>query len=770
VTTRVLVLGMLLHAACVSPQSVVCDSGRVCPAGSTCDAATGLCVTPEQVAVCKPPVGEGASCRFNGLDGVCLGGICVPQSCGDGFVTGAEECDGDELGALDDCGDLGYYDTTPLTCGDDCRYDRDRCPAGLCGDGLRNGPEVCDGDQLEHTNCLDVGFYEPGPLTCNDACGYNTMACVGECGDGVLNGPEVCEEGQPILDTCINYGYDRGYLACARCVPDIRACRYIGWRETAITLSTQIRAIHGTARDNVFAAGSDGALLHWEGTRWTALTPATFDHFRAVVAFAPDHAVALGELGTIQRYDGTAWTLLLNDPTWRFNAVTRVGATEAFAVGNKGVMHYSGTSWSTFVAPGMTELIAIWGTSASDLYAIDTAGAFTHYTGVMWQPINLPAAAVAVWGNSATDVYVSTASAIYHLVNNSWPTIGITATGVTAGTGVGGTDVCLAGGPPENFVWCHTGGYWNLIAGFAIGFGPVSAMWGSGPDDVFLAGSAGVYHFDGSAWFGTNVTSAPRSFWGDATVVYAANGSVLRSTGNGNFVTALTPASGQALYGVWGSSPSDVFAVGQAGNIQRFNGSTWSKLTNADTRALSAVWGSSGTNVYAVGSTGAILRYTGTWASVTSGTTASLFDVWGSSATDIFAVGTSGTIVHSTNGTTFAPMVSGTTHDLRGVFGTSASDVYAVGDLGTILHYNGTSWTSVVSGTGTALNDVWASSATDVFVGGDFGTMLYFDGSTWTPVNRPNAHIVGVYGIGNILYVSAVGESVLMLLRLAPWN
>jgi hypothetical protein len=726
-----------------------------------------LCVVPEQAEVCKQVV-DGGSCRFNGIDGVCLGGICVPQSCGDGLVTGAEECDGDALGALATCRDLGYYDDVLLTCGDDCRYDRSRCTAGLCGDGVRNGPEVCDGNQLEHADCFDIGYYENGPLSCNDACGYNTSACVGYCGDGELNGPEVCEEGLPILDTCVSYGYDRGYIACGRCVPDIRGCRYIGWRETPITLSTQIRAIHGTARDNVFAAGSDGALLHWQGIRWNVLTPATFDHFRAVAAFAPDHAIALGELGTIQRYDGTAWTTMLNDPTWRFNAVARVG-TEAFAVGSKGVLRYNGTSWSTFVAPGTTELVAVWGSSATDLYAIDTAGVFSHFTGVMWQPIALPAPAVAVWGNSATNVYVSTTSAVHHLVNNSWPTNLITNSGVMAGTGMGGTDVCLAGGPLDNSVWCYTGGFWNMIAGFATGFGTVNAMWGSGPDDVFLAGSAGVAHFDGATWFGTtNANPAPRSLWGDASVVYAVNGNILRSTtANGLFSTVLTSTSGQALFGVWGASPSDVFAVGQSGTIQRYNGSAWSKMTNADSRTLLAVWGSSGTNVYAVGSGGAILRYTGTWGSVVPGTTMNLTDVWGSSATDIFAVGAGGTIVHSSGGA-FTPMTSTTTRDLRGVFGTSPTNVYAVGDVGTLLHYDGTGWTQIPSGTGTALNDVWGFSANDVFAVGDFGTMLYFDGSTWTPVNGPSGHIVFAYGIGNQLYVAS--SSLLILQRLAPWN
>ena len=62
---------------------------------------------------------------------------------------------------------------------------------------------------------------------------------------------------------------------------------------------------------------------------------------------------------------------------------------------------------------------------------------------------------------------------------------------------------------------------------------------------------------------------------------------------------------------------------------------------------LSGVWGSSGSDVFAVGVGGTILHYNGgVWTTMTSGVTNSLFGVWGSSGSDVFAVGTGGTILH----------------------------------------------------------------------------------------------------------------------------
>ncbi|HTK42658.1 MAG TPA: Ig-like domain-containing protein, partial [Gemmatimonadales bacterium] len=55
---------------------------------------------------------------------------------------------------------------------------------------------------------------------------------------------------------------------------------------------------------------------------------------------------------------------------------------------------------------------------------------------------------------------------------------------------------------------------------------------------------------------------------------------------------------------------------------------------------LASVWGTSATDVYAVGAGGTILHYDGhSWSAMTSGTGASFSGVWGTSAGDIYAVG-----------------------------------------------------------------------------------------------------------------------------------
>jgi hypothetical protein len=105
----------------------------------------------------------------------------------------------------------------------------------------------------------------------------------------------------------------------------------------------------------------------------------------------------------------------------------------------------------------------------------------------------------------------------------------------------------------------------------------------------------------------------------------------------------------ERLMGVWGTSPTDVFAVGYwNGAILHYDGSAWSSMTGATTDGLHAVWGTTPTDVYALGHDGVILHYDGTaWNAMTSGTDEDLFGVWGTSS-HVYAVGSHGLVLRGT--------------------------------------------------------------------------------------------------------------------------
>ena len=78
-----------------------------------------------------------------------------------------------------------------------------------------------------------------------------------------------------------------------------------------------------------------------------------------------------------------------------------------------------------------------------------------------------------------------------------------------------------------------------------------------------------------------------------------------------------------------------------------YTGTGWSRMNSNTPQHLIGVWGSSGSDIFAVGSEGTIVHYDGTnWNTMDEKTTRSLYGVWGSSGSDVFAVGRFGTILH----------------------------------------------------------------------------------------------------------------------------
>ena len=71
------------------------------------------------------------------------------------------------------------------------------------------------------------------------------------------------------------------------------------------------------------------------------------------------------------------------------------------------------------------------------------------------------------------------------------------------------------------------------------------------------------------------------------------------------------------LNGVWGTSPTNVFAVGGEGTILHFDGANWSPMASNTSNTLNAVWGTSASDVFAVGNMGTIMHFDGSvWVSM----------------------------------------------------------------------------------------------------------------------------------------------------------
>lgn len=215
--------------------------------------------------------------------------------------------------------------------------------------------------------------------------------------------------------------------------------------------------------------------------------------------------------------------------------------------------------------------------------------------------------------------------------------------------------------------------------------GAMLSIWGTSERDVYVVGSDTrdgrgpmVLHFDGTRWKRLNTGLTSGDLWWihgpapDTIFMVGSGGTILRYHPQlGTFERMNTPGS-VTLFGVWGSSPRDVWAVG--GNIGGPGGS---------------------------GPTGVIWHFDGTsWQNVSPlpddvGSRSALFKVWGR-----------------------AP-----------------NDVWAVGESSTVLHWDGSQWTSVNTNAGGRLFTVHGNGTEQIAVGGAFsGILLEGRGSSWRVV------------------------------------
>ena len=250
--------------------------------------------------------------------------------------------------------------------------------------------------------------------------------------------------------------------------------------------------------------------------------------------------------------------------------------------------------------------------------------------------------------------------------------------------------------------------------------GALISVWGTSTTDVWATGADPgdglgpmVLHFDGAGWTRLDTGTRGDLWWvfgfAGGPVFFGGQGGRILRYSAGLFETMPTPATPgtSIVFGIWGSAPDDVWAVGGTGTsgafAWRFDGVSW-----ADAPGLPASLGSS----------------------------ASLFKVWGTAANDVWLVGTGGTIVHHDGlSATVAPPV--TTRTLFTVHAASTARSAAVGGgaAGVILENDGAGWVDV-SPAGTALLfgvSLSATNADDGYAVGLGGAVVRRSASGWAP-------------------------------------
>ncbi len=198
----------------------------------------------------------------------------VCPGCGNGQVTMGEECDGSSLSGWQ-CQDAGYLNGD-VTCTDQCGYDlsgcseEDPCAQGpgtpgcdtICGDGLLDTEEECDGEPAPGVTCITLGW-DGGTVGCSEECELDSSDCFQEkqCGNGQIDPGEDCDGNNTAEQTCESLGFsEEGQLACTLdCTLQAADCKpliYCGDGQTDLGEECDLHDLRGASCLTLgFAAG-----------------------------------------------------------------------------------------------------------------------------------------------------------------------------------------------------------------------------------------------------------------------------------------------------------------------------------------------------------------------------------------------------------------------------------------------------------------------------------------------------------------------------------
>ncbi|MBI3070863.1 MAG: hypothetical protein HYY84_01920, partial [Deltaproteobacteria bacterium] len=699
----------------LTATGLACGGGIECVSGKCID---GVCCASDCNTPCR-------ACNVPGNEGTCvnvLAGTAHGSDCG---TDPASQCLAGTCNGVGGCERMSTgSQCAPSTCGGANSFTASRlcgatgaCPvagaATACGGSLKcenavSCRVICavDGD------CMSGNYCDTGGGTCiakkapGQACGGAYQCAAGYCTDGVCCGSQTCGTCQMCnlngLGTCSYVATGQDPRAdCA--IPGGNATCGVGWCSGAGACAypgTETRCSDGLAcsvNDTCDGLGfCTGSSSSW-------LSPRPFNGtMRAVFAASASVIFFVGDRGQIWRHDGAnAWTQMDSGTRSDLFAVWGSSAMNIYAVGAGGViLKYDGNSgnqWSVMANPVSIQLNGVHGSSTgSTVYAVGNNGVVLKYSAGSWQN-GSPTAALpelpnlnAVWTNGSVVM-------------------------------VGGRDAAAWKGasgdvdPACRLTWCRK----NVVgSGLTMS---VSALAGFSSTDIvasgYRSGGSGrtLQRWNGTSWSELNCGASPCSSNYDSimpinsTDLWLSNSAALARWTSGTLTSQNIPNSQQSTKGSRIPGGPTIYLAGTH-NFRHDGTSTFTELTS-DMGMLPDG------NAYPLFHRAAAAA----------------------SASDIYTVSVrsyNNTVqIRRFDGSSWSVLLPPLSTQWRAVYRAGASAVYFAGDNGTIVFYNPSvspaTWTVVPPVTAASLKSIHGSSPTNIYAAGE-NTLLKFDGNAWT--------------------------------------
>jgi hypothetical protein len=256
-------------------------------------------------------------------------------------------------------------------------------------------------------------------------------------------------------------------------------------------------ALWGTTDQDIFTAGENGVILHYNGITWQDSASGTPLLLDCLWGSSSDNVFAAG-VSIILRNTGGPWDPVPL-PIDRINALWGSSGTDVFAVGLNGdIIHFDGIDW-TVITPLATkgiDLFGLWGSAAGNVYAAGEIGNIFQFNGKTWQKVADASLTIrALWGSSASDIFAAGDSGkILHFNGTTWEEL-VSGTGLDLYClwGSSKDDVFAAGEDGIILKYDSISKTWSEVTpGVPIGGIDIRGIWGSTAGNVYFAGNDGT--------------------------------------------------------------------------------------------------------------------------------------------------------------------------------------------------------------------------------------------------------------------------------------
>gem|GEM_PF-4737204 len=569
----------------------------------------------------------------------CRADCASDEVCGNGIVD-------IELGEACDCG--ADLEALPVGCTavNGTGGCTSACLFAGCGDGELKAPESCEPTLSLEVGCVDVGFYG-GELSCTNSCRFDSSGCEGFCGDGVVNGPEVCDGNSP-ASGCQGAGYSVGHVSCTdQCAASFARCSDVGWFRDVTDSSALLRGIWSAGK-SAFAVGDDGTVLEFDSARWRESAFAIEQDLMAIHGRGYNDVVAVGAEGTIVRFDGTSWRNEVSPTRVALRSVWLPPSGGGYAVGERGVViEYEGGAWREVTSPTSERLNGVVGDKNGALYVVGDGGALFVRHSDVWTRIDSGAVndlyslapfEEGVWvvgaGGYAARLKGNVLTRLSTRTLRSLRAVDVLGEQAVA-VGDGGLIVHLE---DETATIVENASDSSLLG---ISLAEARSQLAVGADGTVLR-SGGV------SWVRSNEASGFRSVWvaKGAGMAVGADG-VWQRIGEDWFPIT---GAGQNLIAVDASTDATgridaALVVGEHGGIRRFDGARWSEESTPTEETLFDVLILSDSSACAIGAKGTVLEFDGRWSTIDTGIAADLRSVARSDSGNLVVVGDAATVL-----------------------------------------------------------------------------------------------------------------------------